>query len=344
MQTGKDRLDEMIAALDFEGLESALGGFLSVLRNDGAIHGVDRNQTWVTALAFVSDIVSHLALSAEDQLADVQAKLLRLERLYGQISLSKPRPPAPIRALPAVVVEELYQLFDPASPDNPFRTPALRWRNFLIFLLLLHLGLRRGEVALLPADAVKDDFNPATGEVRCWLNVDETPYEDEEDPRYDAPGLKTAHSRRQVPVSEQVVKVFDTVVQDHRRGVTHSYLMWSQWRKPLALRSLHRVFETVTAQLSPLAQKALADQGKDGVSAHDLRHTSAVYRLSRYVAQGDDLDTAIEKLRVFFGWSESSPMPRHYARAYFETRLVEVWNDGYDTFVAMLRSLEGSAQ
>lgn len=217
VQTGKDRLDGMIAALDFDALESALGGFLSVLRNDSAIQGVDRDRAWATALAFVSDVVSHLAPSAEHQLADVQARLLRLERLYGQISPGKPRPPAPIRALPAVVVEDLYRLFDPASPDNPFRTPALRWRNFLIFLLGLHQGLRRGEVALLPADAVKDDFDSATGEIRCWLNVDETPYEDEEDPRYDAPGLKTVHSRRQIPVSEQVVKVFDTVGPPSRR-------------------------------------------------------------------------------------------------------------------------------
>ena len=51
MQTGKDGLDGMIAALDFDGLESALGGFLSVLRNDSAIHGIDRDQTWTTALA-----------------------------------------------------------------------------------------------------------------------------------------------------------------------------------------------------------------------------------------------------------------------------------------------------
>lgn len=342
-QTGKDCLDGMITELDFDGLESALGAFLSVLRNNSAIYGTDRSQTWATALGFVSDIVSHLTPSAENQLADIQARLLRLERLYGQISPGKPRPSSPIRALPAVVVEDLYRLFNPASSDNPFRTPALRWRNFLIFLLLLHLGLRRGEVALLPADAVKDDFDPVTGKIRCWLNVDETPYEDEEDPRYDAPGIKTVHSRRQIPVSEQVVKVFDTVVQDHRRGITHSYLMWSQWRKPLALRSLHRVFETATAHLSSRAHKALADQGKDSVSAHDLRHTSAVFRLHRYVAAGHDLDTAIGKLRVFFGWSETSTMPRHYTRAYFETSLAEVWNDGYDTFVEALRSLEGTA-
>ena len=84
---------------------------------------------------------------------------------------------------------------------------------------------------------------------------------------------------------------------------------------------MHNVFEIVTGHLSGPAKKALINQGKTSVAAHDLRHTCAVYRLSRYLARGDDLDTTIDKLRVFFGWSETSQMPRHYARAYFESAL-----------------------
>ena len=61
----------------------------------------------------------------------------------------------------------------------------------------------------------------------------------------------------------------------------------------------------------------------------------------RSYIQGDNLDTAINKLRVFFGWSETSQMPRHYARAYFESGLADVWNDSYDTFVETLRDLQG---
>jgi integrase len=146
----------------------------------------------------------------------------RLETLYEQISPSRPAAPAPIRALPAVVVEDLYRLFNSDSPDNPFRTPALRWRNFLIFLMLLHLGLRRSEAAILPAEAIKEDFDPATGDVRMWLNVDET--DEDGDPRYEAPSLKTAHSRRQLPVSAEVVKVADTLLGNYRRGMSHGFL------------------------------------------------------------------------------------------------------------------------
>ena len=221
-------------------MEAALGGFLTTLRNYGAQTGVDREATWSSARMFINDVLMHLHPQAERSFAELQARLDRLSRLYGQISPSIPRPPAPIRALPATVVEDLYRLFDPSSTDNPFKTAALRWRNFLLFLMLLHLGLRRSEAALLSADAIKDDFDPQTGEVRYWLNVDESPNEDEPDdkidPRYTAPGLKTSHSRRQLPVSQEILKTADVLVQNYRRGARHSFLFGSQKGKPLSLR------------------------------------------------------------------------------------------------------------
>jgi len=59
---------------------------------------------------------------------------------------------------------------------------------------------------------------------------------------------------------------------------------------------------------------------------------------------GNDLDLAMDKLRVFFGWSPQSEMPRLYARAYFETKLSEVWNENFDAFVDALRlSVDRSA-
>jgi hypothetical protein len=80
------------------------------------------------------------------------------------------------------------------------------------------------------------------------------------------------------------------------------------------------------------------------VSCHDLRHTCAVVRLKLYQDAGNDLDLAMDKLRVFFGWSPQSEMPRLYARAYFETKLSEVWNENFDAFVDALRlSVDRSA-
>ena len=317
-----------------------MGGFLSTLRNESAIEGIDREQTWQTALRFVSDVVNHIGRSDGSAFATVQARLMRLNVLYGQIAPKSDRPPAPIRALPAVVIEDLYAVFQPESERNPFRTASARWRNYLIFLLMLHMGLRRSEVLLLPVDAVKDDFDPATGEVRYWINITENPYANV-DPRSQAPSIKTSPSRRQLPLSQELVHLTDLYTQNYRGKPSHTFLFNSQKQAPLAAQSLADVFVSATACLSDRARKALSDQGKDGVEGHDLRHTAAVVRLARYVDHGHDLETAIGKLRRFFGWSMTSKMPRHYAAAYFETRLSEVWNESFDSFVDTLRDLAG---
>jgi len=101
-QTGGDCLDLIIATLDFDELEAVLGGFLAKLRNESAIEGIDREQTWQTALRFVGEIVNHIGRANGAVFAEVQARLIRLNALYGQLAPKADRPPAPIRALPAL--------------------------------------------------------------------------------------------------------------------------------------------------------------------------------------------------------------------------------------------------
>ena len=72
---------------------------------------------------------------------------------------------------------------------------------------------------------------------------------------------------------------------------------------------------------------------------HDLRHTSAVVRLHQLLDSGDAMDEALQKMRTFFGWSKKSLMPSRYARAVFEDRLADVWNDSFDDRVALLRAI-----
>lgn len=131
--------------------------------------------------------------------------------------------------------------------------------------------------------------------------------------------------------------VADAYAQNYRGQTRHPYLLISQKRLPLSLRGISRIFETATLALSDQARRSLEKQGLSSVSCHDLRHTCAVVRMRRYQDAGDDLDRAMEKLRLFFGWTPKSDMPRLYARAYFETELAEVWNEGFDRFVDALR-------
>jgi integrase len=334
-QVGGDRLDAILSAADAEILESILGGFFATIRNESAIDALDREDVWRTALTFIEDILTRMYPTSGQTAARMHANLLRLQRLYYQLAPTPPRPPAPIRALPAGVIEELYDIFRPDSARNPFRTEATRWRNFLLFVLLLHLGLRRGEVLILTADAVKDDFDPAIGGTRYWIDIQETPYED--DPRHSAPSIKTVASRRQLPVSAEVLNLIDTCVQNHRGRCRHGFMFNSQKGRPLSVQSVARILRIATEALSERGRKLLSDHGHDRVTPHHLRHTAAVFRLSGYVSAGLELDLAIEKLRVFFGWSPGSPMPRYYARAYFETKLAEIWEEKFDDYVDVIR-------
>ncbi len=74
-----------------------------------------------------------------------------------------------------------------------------RWRVYVAFWLMLHQGLRRGELLLLPADCVKSGLDKKRQALRYWLNVQQSEYEDDDadesiDPRY---SLKWTHDLRQ---------------------------------------------------------------------------------------------------------------------------------------------------
>lgn len=337
---GGDDLDRMLMTADFDAIEAILLAFHTKVRNEASAKGVSGDLVWTSASRFVTDMLTYLGPSAEARVRDLNARLRRIRRLYGQLSPSPSRPPLPIRALPSLVVSELCEIFDPRQARNPFRSERERWRNYLIFILLLHTGLRRSELAMLPVDAINSSFDVKANKERHWINIGRSPYAND-DPRRDKPSLKTRYSARQLPVSEELVVISDLVGSYRKRRANHPFLFGSQKGKPLNLRSFQRIMEIATDSLSANAVKALQDRGTHSVTLHSLRHTCAVYRLGKYVDHGDNLDAACEKLRAFFGWSPSSPMPRHYGRAYFEAAAAEDWNDSYDSLVNSLRRFDG---
>ncbi|MFA1623683.1 site-specific recombinase [Rhizobium mongolense] len=335
-QHGRDCLDRLIADADADGLEDCLLGFLAQLRNEAAIADEDKTSTWTSAISFVTDMLRYAGNASGMRASEMEAKLLRLDTLYRQLVPNPERPAPAVRALPPSVVEDLYEIFNPGSPRNPFKTETLRWRNLLIFMLLLRLGLRRGETALLLTNSFKQDFDPVSGKNDHWLDVEET---NDGDPRYERPGIKTEASTRQLKLASELVDLERFYRQNYRGRANYPHLLISQKGRPLSLRSFNEIFETATDALSDRAKQSLQKQGLGGVSCHDLRHTSAVVRMQRYREQGIDLDDAQGKLRKFFGWSKSSNMPRLYARAYFETTLAEVWDEKFDTFVNALKRI-----
>lgn len=225
----------------------------------------------------------------------------------------------------------------PGSASNPFRSASSQWRAFATFLLLFHQGLRRGEALSLPADFLKSE-RVASGR-QYWLDVRTNEYEDK-DERHTTPSIKTLASVRQIPVSPHTATALMAYLENYRGKQNHSYFLSSARGSPLSAEGVHYFFKCLTKGLSPDSIRVLTDRtGFSTISAHDLRHTSAVVRMKQMLNRGEPMPEVMQKMRSFFGWSADSPMPQLYAKAAFEERLNSVWGDDFDDRAAMLLAL-----
>lgn len=193
---GNGYLDNALSQLDL----SAIGDVLDVSSATEA--------NWQTCLGFVKDIASRLSKGSiqSPNLARIDSKLHQLNTLYGQLRIQKTRRPDILRSLPAEVIAIVYELLNPDASNNPFKRQHTRWNVFLAFICMLHLGLRRGEVLLLPVNCVKSAHDERLKKMRFWINVNQTEDGEKHDRRYNKPGIKTADSIRQVPISEATAR------------------------------------------------------------------------------------------------------------------------------------------
>lgn len=334
-------LDRAIADIDLDALETVMGGFFLVLTNHHATTGEDISQSWSGAVEFVRFMTRLLAPGRPGMLADIERTLLEQDILLSSLVPSRGKAKAGrLRALPASVVSDLLEVCSPAHPRNPFRDEASRWRNYVLVLLLLFSGLRRGEALSLKPSSICDGINPNNGQAWVWLNILASNGED--DPRYERPGIKTVLSNRQVPLDEGVATVIGHYVDEHRARQPHAFLLSSNRHRPMSSRLVSYVFRELSACLSEGARKEMVDRcGVNNVTAHDLRHTCAVSRLGLLREGSVGHEEALQLLRSFFGWSKGSLMPNHYAEAYFEDRLKTVFASKLDLRVEFLRQLQG---
>jgi integrase len=330
-------LDIMLAEANLDDIAPLLEAHLVRLRNLSGYRGTDHGADWQSAFNYVCDIMERRLRTFDA--ATLRQDLARIDRLRASFNIKRRPRRSSVRALPASVVEDLYEIADPVSARNPFRTDVARWRNYCLFLLYLHQGLRRSEALLLPIDAINEDIDPISGNTLQWINVVENRYED--DPRSRPASLKTSSSRRQIPISPAVGHAIEYYRTNFRGKQPHSFLFASAHRKPLSVPSVNSAFVKLSTRLSAGAQSDLKRRVRDGgVQPHDFRHTCAVVRLRGFVSSGIEMPLAMENLRVFFGWSKESQMPVHYARAFFEDRLREVWGTKFDERIETLRALE----
>jgi hypothetical protein len=116
---GPGRLDDILASLDVELLSQSLEGYFQFLRNRPNAAPAAR---WQVVSRFAGDIITRLTRAAPLQsgIVDLRARLSRIEILFSKLTVGSRRMPAPLRSLPADVVDALYELLDPASSSNLF--------------------------------------------------------------------------------------------------------------------------------------------------------------------------------------------------------------------------------
>jgi len=338
---GEDCLDRLITDLDVSSLIHLLDALFIRLRNDSLDRGVDHRRTWRYGRDFLLDILKRLCLvDGIPDAAALQAQIARIDDHYGVAETGADHAIVRVRAFPAEVLRELYEIISIESPRNPFRTERSMFRNWLMAMMFIHLGLRRGEICLLRLDSIFDAIDQRTGKRRFWINVDETP-ENEFDPRTDRPSLKTVHSKRQIPIAAEMAQAVRTYIRDYRGRCDHIFLFNSQKHRPIARNSINDIFSSISDQLSPTSKELLLKRnGVANIIPHGCRHTSSVVRLKEMLDLGVPMPEALAKLRIFFGWSPKSEMALHYARAHFEDGLQAVWDSRFDAHVAHLRQLE----
>lgn len=323
-------LDAALLAPDLLKVEAVLSASLLARQADQDV------RRWKLACNFVFSILQNIVGS---DTADMTQRLRFMRQRFAQLSVRVRRPSSRARAIPALALEDIYDVLHPESARNPFRTDQAKWRNFVLFILLVQLGLRKGEALSLSVDSLKQQFDPDAGAIRRWLDVSSV--DEGRDQRARGPRLKTNWAERQLPVSNTLAASIDTYVSQYRADVEHEFLFSSAEGRPLALSSVDHLIRVVQQHMSPEALVALENEGMSRLSAHAFRHTSAVIRLQHFMDSGMDHDEALHRLRPFFGWSRTSEMPFLYARAYFDPRHSKIWDEAFETSLAFLRAGAG---
>lgn len=332
-------LDDALSELDFDALGNALEAYFVTLRNAPEPSRAALKR-WNGAFHFVRETCDRIARNpaAGNRMEAIRDQVERLDRLYLGLRPHKKRLGRSVRALPKKVVQELLDAVTPGSPTNPFELEVTQWRMYCLVLLMLYQGLRRGEALTLKADSLQAQRDGRTGKFMWLLQV--TTNESEDDPRADTPGIKTVDSIRTLPVTAVTATAIQAYLENYRGKVKHGFLVSSVRKRPMSVEGVSKAFQKLTAALSAGARAELLRlTGAIWLTPHALRHTCAVLRMKQLLSLGQSPEQAMSQLRSYFGWSKTSSMPMHYARAALDERLNETWNDKLDDRLEIIRSL-----
>lgn len=253
--------------------------------------------TRLTAIAvFVEWLAKHISHSKSSQ--DVSFEIDRMVKIINE--LRPKRKPLSYDDFEKSLNDEqtklLFELFRPESELNPFFDMGTKVRNRVIFLMLYHLGIRRGELLNIKIE----DFDFAKNHLKILRNAD-----DRKDPRKRQPLVKTRD--RVLTMKDTLSNEIFKYITEHRKHVPGSkktgFLFIVHKRgptcgQPLTLSGYMKIIDIVRT-VSPLLYKLLG---------HLLRHDWN-YRLSEHLDNLEKPPTEAEQEKIrsyLMGWKEGS--------------------------------------
>lgn len=276
--------------------------------------------TFNRRIASISDFIFfHLERYLErltvtyDKYQMYEKRIGKIKKQFGRMKKGEAELALSVNPTNEITREQLDRLMKIASPDselNPFKTDAIKYRNFCMFLASIECALRRSELVLLEVD----DFEAA---LYPTMRI-KKPSKANISSCKDCASLKTRG--RLVPISNNLSHWIQLYMGEYRvafrkKGVVSSSLFLSE-------RTGRRISAaTANSYLKKLSSSYSAIYGeKIRLHAHMLRVTGVVLlREAAEVGFGEDAPLSKqmavrEALSYVGGWSPNSDMPRHYTR------------------------------
>ena len=203
----------------------------------------------------------------------------------------------------------LLKIIHPEYKRNPFMR-LVRFRNWVLILLLFSFGFRRGEILkLYVSDVNVKGRRPA-------LTVRRRPG-DIEDTRANEPAVKT-HGR-EIPLSAEMARLINDYIQYHRPSFPDvemsPFLFYSRVGKPLSLRMVNAIVEQIARRFPEFANI---------LTPHILRYTFNDMFVESALKAGID-DNGLKSAQNYMnGWNLDSEQSALYSRRSTEERAREI--------------------